>query len=221
MPNSNWAALIRAYAKRYNVDPRAALAVASQEGLSGGVGDSGTSFGPFQLHVGGALPAGKNQAWAESPAGINYAMQRIGSVAGGLKGAQAISAIVSRFERPANPSAEIARAMATYGGDIGSSGSPGAGASSAPAGGGLSSLLQTLTAQIAQQPSAPNFSSPASAFLKMPRSTSSAATSVPHLSSPTRISNLGTGEQAQADSISQLAITTLAGGMQSSSGCLL
>ena len=57
-----------ANAPRYGVDPAAALAVAAQEGLSGRVGDAGTSFGPFQLHRGGALPAGRGRAWAESNA---------------------------------------------------------------------------------------------------------------------------------------------------------
>jgi cell wall-associated NlpC family hydrolase len=101
------------------LDPRAVIAVARQEGLGGGVGDHGTSFGPFQLHEGGALPSGiplnRAQAWAESPAGINYALSRIKGVAGGLHGSQAVQAIVSRFERPANIAGEVAGAMRDYG----------------------------------------------------------------------------------------------------------
>lgn len=101
------------------VDLRAALAVAAQEGLSGAVGDNGTSFGPWQLHQGGALPSSvglaQGQQWASSPQGIDYALGRIGGVAGGLQGQQAVNAIVSRFERPANPGKEIASALAAYG----------------------------------------------------------------------------------------------------------
>lgn len=114
--NSNYVSAITQAAPKYNVDINAALAVAAVEGLGGGVGDNGTSFGPFQLHVGGALPAGKTQAWAESPAGIDYALQKIGSVAGGKTGQAAIQAIVNSFERPANPSAEIANALSIYNG---------------------------------------------------------------------------------------------------------
>lgn len=115
----NVAAYIAQRARALGLDPNAVLAIARQEGLSGGVGDHGTSFGPFQLHEGGALPRGiplnRAQAWAESPAGINYALSRINSVAHGLRGQAAVSAISQRFERPANPAAEIAGAMRDYG----------------------------------------------------------------------------------------------------------
>ncbi len=104
------------------LDPRAVIGIASHEGLGGGIGDNGTSFGPFQLHLGGAFPMtaphatpGQAQAFATSPAGIDYALGRIGSVAGGLKGLPAITAISTRFERPANPQAEIQDAAAHYG----------------------------------------------------------------------------------------------------------
>lgn len=112
-------ALARELQKFPNLDPRAVFAIAQHEGLSGGVGDNGTSFGPFQLHQGGALPSGiplssANQ-WAWSPQGLDYALSRIGSVAGGLKGLPAIEAISTRFERPANPQAEIADAARHYG----------------------------------------------------------------------------------------------------------
>ena len=116
---------LMAHARQYGLDPRAVIAVARQEGLGGGVGDHGTSFGPFQLHQGGELPRGiplsQAQAWATSSAGLNYALSRIASVARGLSGAQAISAIVSRFERPANIPGEIAGAESAYGGGLGSS----------------------------------------------------------------------------------------------------
>lgn len=107
--------------KLYGLDPRAELAVASTEGLSGGIGDQGTSFGPWQLHYGGAFPPGAphsspaaSQQWAWSPAGIRYAEGRMSSVAAGLHGDAAIEAIVQRFERPASPAAEIQRAKAYY-----------------------------------------------------------------------------------------------------------
>jgi cell wall-associated NlpC family hydrolase len=94
------------------------LAVASVEGgvRYGAVGDGGTSFGPFQLHEGGALPRGKSAAWANSPAGLDYAIGRIAaSGARGLTGRAAIEAIVRNFERPAAPGAEIDKAHGRYG----------------------------------------------------------------------------------------------------------
>ena len=109
--------------RRRGLDPHAVLAVARVEGLSGGIGDQGTSHGPFQLHVGGAFPtrlAGlsgqQRQAWAESQQGINYALDRIASVARGRRGRDAVAAIVSRFERPADIPGEIAKAYGLYGG---------------------------------------------------------------------------------------------------------
>jgi hypothetical protein len=103
------------------LDPRAVLAVAAQEGLGGGIGDQGTSFGPFQLHFQGAYPSfapqspNAAQAWATSAPGIDYALRQIASVAGGLRGQSAVSNIVSRFERPANIPHEIAGALSAYG----------------------------------------------------------------------------------------------------------
>lgn len=121
--------LIRQYSQRFNLDPRAVAAVSIMEGGGrfGAVGDHGTSFGPWQLHVGGALPAGKGAAWANSPAGVRYAMQRMAaSGAAGKHGRGAISAIVSNFERPADPTSEIAGALARYGGITPGSGGGGA-----------------------------------------------------------------------------------------------
>jgi hypothetical protein len=122
MADPNLIRLITQRAAAYGVDPRAALAVARQEGLSGAIGDQGTSFGPFQLHYGGAFPTSaprgspeESQAWAMSPAGINYALGGIGKVAGGLTGPAAVNAIVNRFERPADPATEAAKARAAYG----------------------------------------------------------------------------------------------------------
>jgi len=112
------AALIAQMARARGLDPAAVLSIASVEGgFNGSVGDHGTSFGPFQLHVGGALPRGignPNQ-WANSQAGIGYALDHIAQVAGGLHGQQAISAISARFERPADVAGEIAKASGRYG----------------------------------------------------------------------------------------------------------
>ena len=125
--------LVEHYAPQYGVDPWAALKVSNVEGGGrfGAVGDQGTSFGPWQLHIGGAMPAqyttpGSAAAFANSPEGVKYALSRMGSVAGGLKGPAAVAAIVRGFERPADPTGEIQRAL-------GSSGP--AGASFTPAGG--------------------------------------------------------------------------------------
>lgn len=117
---------IASMAQKMGLDPRAVLSVSMQEGLGGGIGDNGTSFGPFQMHVGGAFPqhiwemVGHDpqlaSRWAWSPQGIQYALSQIAGVAKGLKGQQAVEAIVRRFERPLNPNREAADAVAAYGG---------------------------------------------------------------------------------------------------------
>jgi hypothetical protein len=112
------AALIAQMARARGLDPAAVLSIASVEGGFGGsIGDHGTSFGPFQLHAGGALPSGLGnpQQWANSKAGISYALDRIAQVASGLHGRQAVAAISSRFERPADVPGEIAKASGRYG----------------------------------------------------------------------------------------------------------
>lgn len=115
----DWRKRIEQRAPAYGVDPRAALAVALTEGLSGAVGDGGHAFGPFQLNDAGGVLTGRpgdHRAFAESNAGIDWALQRIASSgAAGKTGAPAINAIVHNFERPANPGAEVARALANYG----------------------------------------------------------------------------------------------------------
>jgi hypothetical protein len=110
--------------RRRGLDPNAVLAIARVEGLSGRVGDQGTSFGPFQLHIGGAMPRGirNPQQWAMSQQGINYALDHIAAVARGLRGRQAVAAISSRFERPADVAGEISKAMSFYGGGGGGGG---------------------------------------------------------------------------------------------------
>src|SRR5262245_56225909 len=120
---SSIAQLIASRATALGVDPRAALAVAGQEGLGGGIGDYGTSFGPFQLHYGGAYPSWAprgsqqaSQAWAQRPAGMHYALNQIAGVAKGMRGREAVTNIVHRFERPLDKEGETARAWASYGG---------------------------------------------------------------------------------------------------------
>jgi hypothetical protein len=110
-------AIIQQYAPRYGLDPRAVAAISMNEsgGRFGAVGDNGTSFGPWQLHVGGALPRGKGAAWANSLPGVLYALRTMAaSGARGLHGQAAVSAIARNFERPANPGAEIATALSYY-----------------------------------------------------------------------------------------------------------
>jgi len=98
----------------FGLDPQAVVGVAQNEGLSGAVGDNGTSFGPFQLHAGGALPQevwqqGPEyaQKWAWSPEGIDYALGQMAQSAKGLKGMEAVRAIVLNFERPADPTGDL------------------------------------------------------------------------------------------------------------------
>src|SRR5438552_159350 len=117
-------------ARRRALDPNAVLAVFKQEGLGGGIGDYGTSFGPAQLHIGGALPRAIGargprfaQQCAWSPAGLDYALNQIAGVARGQRGRAAVQSIVSRFERPADPSREIAGALGAYG-SVGAAGRP-------------------------------------------------------------------------------------------------
>lgn len=104
-------------APQLGVDPFVALAVIPHEGgLPGKTGDQGTSFGPWQLHVGGELPPNiKDPAnWANSAAGIDYALGRIGKVTAGRQGTNAIEALVRGFERPADPAKEIDATTQTY-----------------------------------------------------------------------------------------------------------
>ena len=49
---------IKRYATQIGVDPEIALRVARSEGLYGYIGDSNSSFGPFQLHYGNVASGG-------------------------------------------------------------------------------------------------------------------------------------------------------------------
>lgn len=117
MPNVN---LIRQLALQRGLDPNAVLAVASAEGLSGGIGDQGHAFGPWQLNNAGGVITGKFSGqspqeinrWAWSRPGLEFALNQIAGVARGLSGREAVTNIVRRFERPAAPGAEVQRALA-------------------------------------------------------------------------------------------------------------
>jgi len=102
---------------------KAALAVSAHEGITlpAEVGDGGTSFGPWQLHAGGQLPAeiwghgpDYSQQWANSPAGIDYALAGIRKAVGSSTGASAVHAIVYGFEKPKDPATETLTATQTY-----------------------------------------------------------------------------------------------------------
>lgn len=130
-------------ARRYNLDPKAMMGIAYNEsGLNPfAVGDNGTSYGLFQLHVGGALPQGRGAAWADSMQGIMYAARQMAaSGAAGKRGLAAITAMSRNFERPANPQAEISKAWNYY------QGHPGGGAVGGRTGGfaGASTRLSGL-----------------------------------------------------------------------------
>lgn len=124
---SNLAQLLAPGAKARNLDLKALLAIASHEGAGGGIGDGGHAFGPFQLNDAGGVLTGKlagmtpeqKNAWAWSPAGIRYAEDGIARVAAGEHGAQAITDIATRYERPANVQGEISDALAHYGKNAG------------------------------------------------------------------------------------------------------
>jgi len=161
---NDWKQQILRDAPKYGIDPRAAVAVAMMEGLSGRVGDGGHAFGPFQMNdAGGVLTgrSGNHRAYAESRQGIDDALASMArSGAQGKHGAEAINAIVRRYERPAAPDPEVQGAIARYGkGSVGkvsptSFGTPqptqGSGGSVSSGGDARMQLLQTLMQSNAQ-----------------------------------------------------------------------
>jgi cell wall-associated NlpC family hydrolase len=80
------------------------------------MGDNGTSYGLFQLHTGGALgnmSAAQARRYLDPHLNTNFALDHLqGILHNGMSTSQAVDAISRRFERPANPSGEIADALA-------------------------------------------------------------------------------------------------------------
>ena len=97
------AAVIARNARRFGLDPAAVLAYALEESNArwGAVGDQGTSFGPFQAHIGGAAGSRSPQAasaWANSPKGLIEMMGMMSRTpARGLHGEAAVRAIYQYF----------------------------------------------------------------------------------------------------------------------------
>ena len=117
-------------ARQLGLDAGAVLAVAASEGvtLPATPGDKNangvpTSFGPWQMHIGGKLPQNiaaqgpvYAQGWANSPAGIDYALQGIAKVAQGQTGYAAVHTIVTQFEQPRSylVAGEVTRSYQRY-----------------------------------------------------------------------------------------------------------
>lgn len=114
--------LIEQYAQRLGLDPRAIKAVALGEGglKWGAVGDGGHAFGPFQMNDAGGVLTNRfgsstaRAAFANSEAGMLEAMTAMARHARGLQGEDAIRAVVSKYERPANIPLSIKNAIARY-----------------------------------------------------------------------------------------------------------
>jgi hypothetical protein len=113
-------AYVRQVAPSYGLDPAAVLAMSQHEGISGNPGDGNSSFGPWQLHVGGALPSSIGalgpvaaQQWAWSTDGINYALEAMSGNARNLSGYNAVAAIAN-WERSADIPGQTARAWSSY-----------------------------------------------------------------------------------------------------------
>lgn len=89
---------IRDRAGAYGIDPDIALRVARSEGLANFYGDNGTSFGAFQLHVGGGLGDEFRKSTGLDPsdpanerAGIDYSLMRASKMGWGpFHGAQRV-----------------------------------------------------------------------------------------------------------------------------------
>jgi len=127
--------LITTLSQGLGLDPAAVLAVARGEGGlvnrpgTQDIGDlaGGGSYGPFQMYAQGALPKrlrgnrAAADAWAWSPAGIQYALTQISKVARGRKGRDAVVNIIRRFERPADPGSSIQAALARLSSGVGQS----------------------------------------------------------------------------------------------------
>jgi hypothetical protein len=110
----------------YGVDALATVADALHEGANGGIGDNGTSYGPFQMHIGGRLPQpysshGANNpttnAWAWTENGIRYAIRDaclIRPSVKGLRGHASVYAWVYGFESPGDKPGQYKVRAAEY-----------------------------------------------------------------------------------------------------------
>ena len=103
------------------------------------LGDGGTSYGLFQLHRNGGVLGSMSDAQARSyfdpRRNVDFVLRALKSgriVHNGMTTAQAVDAISRRFERPANPTAEIAGALAFLRRGGSSAGFPTSTASSSP-----------------------------------------------------------------------------------------
>lgn len=106
----------RDIAKQYNLDPYAMMAVAGAESgwNPSAIGDNGQSFGYHQFYTHGAGGPNARQ-YLDPIKNITRAAQLMSkSGAAGKTGRAAIEAMVRNFERPADPSGEIQRAMGYY-----------------------------------------------------------------------------------------------------------
>jgi hypothetical protein len=126
---------VMAHAPSYGLDPIALLSVAAHEGAfsafgSNGIGDSGNSYGPWQLNVGPnpqyaaflGIPQNSHlssqaalaRAWSDD--GINYVMSYLSnrSIGVGVTGSTAIDQIVSMFEISNNIPGEIQDSITSY-----------------------------------------------------------------------------------------------------------
>lgn len=99
------ARIVAAIARANGVDPRLAIAMAWQEsGLrNSATGDNGSSFGLFQLHIGGMLGS-HSQAWARNPRNnAGLALRSLAHTANrGNYGSP--GALAAASQRPADPS---------------------------------------------------------------------------------------------------------------------
>lgn len=120
------AAYVHANAPLYGLDPAAMLAIASQEGIGGAIGDGGLAYGPWQDHVtefnriGYSGPVRNNQdvqAFMWSPDGVDFVMRSmVAAGAAGLTGYDAIVRMATFYERPRSDllHGEIAGAWSQY-----------------------------------------------------------------------------------------------------------
>lgn len=117
--------IINYWAPRFGLDPRAVKVVAGGEGglKWGAVGDGGYAHGPFQMNAAGGVltnrwkTQGRQNAinFANSEAGMVEAMRAMAKAgARGQSGLQAVSTIISKYERPADIPGSIEKAKTRW-----------------------------------------------------------------------------------------------------------